>query len=106
VDDTRTNVPWTEVVLTTPPDQADTEHAITADQADEAAVLDAVDLIGKKDEARDGVNLRTIRAVVEGIGKDRIGDALERLTLDGRLLERRGPKNARLFRIPPQDGAS
>ena len=65
-----------------------------------------MDVIAKKDEGRDGVNLRTIRAVVEGIGKDRVGDALERLTLDGRLLERRGSRSARLFQRPPQDGAS
>ena len=52
------------------------------------------------------MNLRTIRAVVEGIGRDRIDNALERLTLTGRLVERPGPRSARLFRIPPQNGAS
>ena len=36
----------------------------------------------------------------------RIDNALERLTLTGRLVERPGPRSARLFRIPPQNGAS
>jgi len=119
VDDNRTKVPWTEVVLTEPPDQPDTEHAVTPEQADEAAVLDAVlDAVtkvlgqyadedeGKPDEERRGeVSLRTVRAVVKGIRKTRSDDALERLILDGRLRERRGPNRSRLFRLPDSEPA-
>lgn len=45
-------------------------------------------------------NTRAIRAR-SGISKDRTADALERLVLEGRLTETTGPRNARLFTVPP-----
>ncbi len=49
-------------------------------------------------------NVRAVEAVVP-IRKGEVGHALERLKLRGRLIEKSGPRNARLF-IPSPDAVS
>ena len=111
VDDTRTTVPWTEVVLTEPPTEpTSTDPVMSRDDFDDRSVCRAVvtaldkyaaeDKDKPEDKRRREVTLRTVRGLVNGIGNDRIDNALERLVFNGQLLERRGPRGSRLFKPP------
>jgi hypothetical protein len=95
VDDTRALHRYLDLTFWAPKDQAAEQPAEQSD-TDEAAVLQAVaDIAGRGKPA----NLRTLRAVLKGIGKDRVDNALAMLTLDGRLVETLGPNRARLFGV-------
>ncbi len=94
VDDTRTHVGYLDLAFIEPAEQTKSETTGTRDDHDDANMLAAVaDL-----EARGlAASLRTIRAKATGVGKDRVDNALTRLVLDGKLIERQGPRSARLF---------
>jgi AAA domain len=95
VDDTRTLFGYLDLKFWAPVDRT-SEQPVDQDDADDQAVLAAVtDLAAAGKPA----SLRTIRAGLKGMGKDRVDYALTRLTLDDRLIETAGPRNARLFTV-------
>lgn len=97
VDDTRTWVlHGVDLAFFEPPEQqATSETTKTQDEQDDEHVYGVVVAIV---ESGQQATLRTVRAKA-GIGKDRVGDALTRCVLDGRLTERPGPNRSRLFGV-------
>lgn len=93
VDDTQVYTPDLELKFWAPTDRAQT--ALPPREDDEETVLAAVrDIVAKGAEA----NVRMIRGAI-GARKDRVDNALTRLVLDGRLQERSGARNARVFTV-------
>jgi hypothetical protein len=95
VDDTREHRSYLDLAFWAPAGHA-IEQPTGQGDADEAAVLEAVTGLV---EGGKQASIRTVRATLRGVGKDRVDNALTRLTLDGRLIEIAGPRNARLFTV-------
>lgn len=98
VDDTRTMVSYLDLTFVEPPDEDKADGPKrTRDEQDDDAVLQVVATIA--DNGRQP-SLRTVRAKAAGMSNSRIDNALTRLALDRRLIERQGPRSSRLFTVP------
>lgn len=108
VDDTREHVSYLDLAFLAPPDDepGDAPTPATQSERDDERVLVAV---GKIAEAGQEPTLTKVRAEVGG-RNSRTDDAIARLTIDGRLVERDGKRQARVFTLPqptvPQDQTS
>ena len=96
IDDTRTLFFDLNLTFWAPTEQADSTQPVDQADADDAVVLQAVEKLAA---AGKQASLRTLRATLKGMGKDRVDNALTRLTLDSRLIETAGPNRARLFGV-------
>lgn len=94
VDDTRTRERWLDLTLWAPNDAKQDDTGKSTEQDDE--VLETVRaIIAAGNEA----TLRGVRAKAGG-RSGAVADALERLVLDGQLIETSGKRGARLFSLP------
>jgi hypothetical protein len=102
IDDTKAWVPFLDLSFLEPKstsdsDEAKAEGAATPEDSDEATILATVTHIA---ESGREPNIRAIYATTTGLGKDRAGNAVERLLIRGALTETRGSRNARIFTVP------
>lgn len=95
VDDTRTWCNYLDLAFIEPQDkEKNDEPTLTRDEADDEAVLEQVQVLTTKGVV---VNLRLTRSTVTGISDSRIDAALDRLVLDGKLIETSGGNRSRIF---------
>jgi hypothetical protein len=101
VDDTRERMPSLDLRFTEPRDDDDLtlepDAVDVAGQDDDLVFAVASKLIA---ELGSHVTLRGLKAQVAGISDRRVDHAVERLVASGRLIERPGPRRARLFDLP------
>jgi hypothetical protein len=71
------------------------------EMADEVAVLDAIHALK---ENKMEPNMRNIQATMTGVRRSRRADAVNRLVVNRRLVETKGPRGARVFGVAPADG--
>jgi hypothetical protein len=101
VDDTRLRKPGLELAFIGP--TGDTAPALSdpTDDVDEHVMRTVVELAASGSE----VNVGKVRATSK-YGTDKTADALTRLVIGGRLVEQRGPRNARLSFLDVPGGAA
>ncbi|RIQ21260.1 hypothetical protein DY240_15675 [Jiangella rhizosphaerae] len=95
VDDTRTTVGYLDLSFIEPPEDQPRESVRSRDQLDDDRVLEVVEAIAGTGRQP---TLRGVRSKA-GLGKDRVDNALTRLVLDSRLIEKPGPNRSRLFSV-------
>lgn len=99
VDDTRLQHPYLDLTFWAPAKDDDTQTEVDPHAEDDAAVLAVVRaLLAEGKQA----NVRNVRAR-SVMSNSRTDKAIDRLTLDGRLTEHRGEKNARVFTVPEDE---
>lgn len=86
------------------PREPGADETAEADGPDDTeTVLQAVEALTEKGlEA----NLRNVRRASKGLGKDRVDEALTDLVIDGRLVEKTGSRNARVFTVAERSSSS
>lgn len=96
VDDTQLNTPDLLIDFWAPKEQLSTaEHVHHVRSEDDATVLAAIETImGKGLPA----NVRNVRAEAK-LAKDKVDMSLSRLTIAGDVIERQGPRRARVFTV-------
>jgi hypothetical protein len=89
-----------ELKFWAPKEPTDDEAAQADGPGDAEVVIQAIEEVTKKGlEA----NLRNVRGACKGISNARIDETLTDLVIDGRVIEKTGKRNARVFTTVPED---